>query len=115
MRVSDFPRPSPERLLLQAQAEEIGDLPTAEREAVEKHLRFARSLRIETLVRGGKDVPQTVVDFARHNQVSQIFVARSRLRLYKRLFGKDYAEAIVRGAYDLQVTVVADRTRRHGF
>ena len=92
-----------------------GDLPTAEREAVEKHLRFARSLRIETLVRSGKDVPQTVVDFARRNQVSQIFVARSRHRLYERLFGKDYAEAIVRGAHDLQVTVVADRTRRHGF
>ena len=93
----------------------IGDLPTAEREAVEKHLRFARSLRIETLVRSGKDVPQTVVDFARHNQVSQIFVARSRRRLYERLFGKDYSEAIVRGAHDLQVTVVADRRRRHGF
>jgi two-component system sensor histidine kinase KdpD len=93
----------------------VDDLPTAEREAVEKHLRFARSLRIETLVRGGKDVPQTVVDFARHNQVSQIFVARARRGLYERLFGRDNAEAIVRGAYDLQVTVVADRTRRHGF
>jgi len=93
----------------------LTDLPTAEREAVEKHLRFARSLRIETQVLGGREIPQTVVDFARHNQVTQIFVARSRHRLLERLLGKDYGEAIVRGAHDLQVTVVADRSRRKGF
>jgi two-component system, OmpR family, sensor histidine kinase KdpD len=94
---------------------ELAGLSEAEREAVEKHLRFARSLRIETQVLAGKDVPQTVVDFARHNHVTQIFVARSRRRLVKRLLGKDYGEAIVRSAHDLQVTVVADRTRRKGF
>jgi two-component system sensor histidine kinase KdpD len=91
------------------------DLPAAEREAVEKHLRFARSLRVETHILFGTDIPQTVVDFARHNQVSQIFVARMRKQFHERLFGKDYSEAIVRGARDLQVTVVADRSRREGF
>lgn len=91
---------------------ELADLPAAERHAVERHLRFARSLRIETQILAGKDVPQTVVDFARQNQVSQIFVARSRIPLHQRLLGKDYAELIVRSAHDLQVTVVADRTRR---
>src|SRR6516165_11951920 len=35
---------------------ELADLSLAEREAVEKHLRFARSLRIETRVLAGKDV-----------------------------------------------------------
>ena len=54
----------------------------------------------------GKDVQQTVVDFARHNHVTQIFVARSRRRLVKRLLGKDYGEAIVRSTHDLQVTDV---------
>jgi two-component system sensor histidine kinase KdpD len=93
---------------------ELSHLPTAEREAVEKHLRFARSLRIETQIVVGKDVPQTVVDFARRNQVSQIFVARSRSGLREWLFGRDYAEAIVRIAHDLQVTVVADRSRKQG-
>jgi two-component system sensor histidine kinase KdpD len=91
---------------------ELADLPAAEREAVEKHLRFARSLRIETQILAGRDVPQTVVDFARRNQVSQIFVARLRSPLHKRLLGKDYAEAIVHSAQDLQVTVVADRSRK---
>jgi two-component system sensor histidine kinase KdpD len=94
---------------------ELADLSLAEREAVEKHLRFARSLRIETQVLAGKDVPQTVVDFARRNQVTQIFVARSRRRLFEPLLGRNYGEAIVRSAHDLQVTVVADRTRKTGF
>lgn len=88
---------------------ELVDLPAVEREAVEKHLRFARSLRIETQILFGTDIPQTVVDFARHNQVTQIFVTRMRKRFHERLLGKDYSEAIVRGAHDLQVTVVADR------
>ena len=87
------------------------DLTLTEREAVEKHLRFARNLRIETQVLAGQDVPRTVVDFARRNQVSQIFVARVQGRLLERLVGRNYAEEIVRIASDLQVTVVADRSR----
>ena len=87
------------------------DLTPTEREAVEKHLRFARNLRIETQVLAGQEVPRTVVDFARRNQVSQIFVARVQGRLLERLVGRNYAEEIVRIASDLQVTVVADRSR----
>jgi K+-sensing histidine kinase KdpD len=83
-----------------------------ERAAVEKHLRFARNLRIETQILAGKDVPETVVEFARRTKVSQIFVARSQGGLSKRLLGRSDAEDIVRIAHDLQVTVVADRGRR---
>jgi two-component system sensor histidine kinase KdpD len=90
----------------------LADLPAAERAAVEKHLRFARSLRIETQVLGGKDVPQTVVEFARRTKVSQIFVAHSQGGLSKRLLARNDAEDIVRIAHDLQVTVVADRSHR---
>ena len=90
----------------------LADLPAAERAAVEKHLRFARNLRIETQILGGKDIPQTVVEFARRTKVSQIFVARSQGGLSKRLLGRNDAEDIVRIAHDLQVTVVADRSHR---
>jgi len=93
-------------------ARRLSDLPATEREAVEKHLRFAKSLRIDTEVLAGKDVPQTVVDFARQNHVSQIFVARLRGRRPRSLMRKNYAEAIVRIAPDLQITVVADRSRK---
>src|ERR1700730_17745497 len=90
----------------------LSELPPTAREAVAQHLRFARSLRIETQILAGRDVPRTVVDFARRNRVSQIFVARSPGRLRERLLGRSHAEAIVRIAHDLQVTVVADRSRR---
>jgi two-component system, OmpR family, sensor histidine kinase KdpD len=82
---------------------------------VEKHLRFARSLQIiETHVLGGSDIAKTVVEFARRNQATQVFVAHSEARLLQRLRGRNFAENIVRLAEDLQVTVVADHSRRPG-
>jgi two-component system sensor histidine kinase KdpD len=93
---------------------ELSQLPAEERLAVERHLRFARSLQIETRVLGGSDVSKTVVEFARQNQVTQIFVAHSEVPLVDRLRGRNFTENIVRLAQDLQVTVVADRSRRPG-
>jgi len=86
-------------------------LPGEERQAVEKHLRFARSLQIERRVLAGSDITRTVVDFARRNQVTQIFVAHSHVGLLERLRTKNFTEDIVRSAQDLQVTVVAERSR----
>jgi two-component system, OmpR family, sensor histidine kinase KdpD len=93
---------------------ELSELPPEEREAVERHLRFARSLQIEARVLGGSDVSKTVVEFARHNQVTQVFVAHSEVPLLDRLRGRNFTENIVRLAQDLQITVVADRSRRPG-
>ena len=53
-----------------------------------------------------------LVEFARHNQVTQIFVAHSQVGLMEQLRGMNFTEDIVRLAQDLQVTVVADRSRR---
>jgi two-component system sensor histidine kinase KdpD len=110
-RVADFLHADCLALFVHTTAD-LSHLAPTEREAVERHLRFARSLRIETQILAGRDVPRTVVDFARRNQVSQIFVARSQRRLRERLFGRSHTEDIVRIAHDLQVTVVADRSRR---
>jgi two-component system sensor histidine kinase KdpD len=96
------------------QTPELKQLPTEERQAVEKHLRFARSLQIETQVLGGADVAKTVVEFARRHRATQIFVAHSKAPLLNRLRGKNFTENIVLLAQDLQVTVVADRSRRSG-
>jgi two-component system sensor histidine kinase KdpD len=94
------------------QTPELSQLPAEERQAVEKHLRFARSLQIETRILGGSDIAKTVVEFARRNQVTQIFVAHAEMGLLERLRGRNFTEDIVRLAQDLQVTVVADRSRR---
>src|SRR6476660_9637593 len=64
---------------------EISRLPKEEREAVEKYLNFARNLHIETRVLEGNDAPQTIVDFARRNQVTQILLARYRVTWWNRL------------------------------
>jgi two-component system sensor histidine kinase KdpD len=94
------------------QTPELSQLPAEERQAVEKHLRFARSLQIETRILGGSNIAKTVVDFARRHQVTQIFVAHSQAGFLARLRSRNFTEDIVRFAQDLQVTVVADRSRR---
>ena len=94
------------------QTPELSELPAEERQAVEKHLRFARSLQIETRVLAGSDIARTVVDFARRNQATQIFVAHSHVGLLERLRSKNFTEDIVCLAQDLQVTVVAEGSRR---
>jgi K+-sensing histidine kinase KdpD len=59
-------------------------------------------------------VAQTVVEYARRNHVTQVFVAHAQPSFRERLRGRNHAENIVRLAQDLQVTVVANRTRRPG-
>jgi len=112
-RVADYLRADCTALFVH-RTPELSQLPAGERQAVEKHLRFARSLQIETQVIGGTDVANTVVEFARRNQATQIFVAHMEVPLLDRLRGKNFAENIVLLAQDLQVTVVADRSRRPG-
>ena len=51
-------------------------LPKATSEAIEQHLDFARKLHIETRVLEGADAAEALVDFARRNGVTQIFLAR---------------------------------------
>jgi two-component system, OmpR family, sensor histidine kinase KdpD len=110
-RVADYLRADCTALFVH-QTPELSQLPAEERQAVEKHLRFARSLQIETRILGGSDIARAVVDFARQTQVTQIFVAHSQVGLLERLRRKNFTEDIVRLAQDLQVTVVADRSRK---
>jgi two-component system, OmpR family, sensor histidine kinase KdpD len=109
-RVADYLRADCTALLVH-QTPELSRLAAEEREAVEKHFRFARSLQIETRILGGSDIAKTVVDFARQTQVTQIFVAQSQVGLLERPCRKNFTEDIVRLGQDLQVNVVADRSR----
>jgi two-component system sensor histidine kinase KdpD len=79
----------------------------AEREAVDRHLNFARHLHIETRVLEGDDVAETLVDFARRNRITQIFLARPRERDWRSLFGRDLVQRIVGLARDMQVVIVS--------
>src|SRR5436190_6289548 len=72
-----------------------------QKKAVEKHIGFARSLRIETVVLTGTDAAKTVADFARERKVTQIFISRESAE----------ARDTVDHAREMQVTVVAERQR----
>jgi len=87
----------------------LGGLPENVRESIERHLNFARNLHIETRILVGEDVPSAVVDFARRNQITQIFLARPRERDWRSLFGHDLIQRIVGLARDMQVVIVSER------
>ncbi len=90
------------------------DLPPAEREHLERHLNFARGLRIETRILEGTDVAEAIVTFARLHRVTQIFVTRERTSVLRSWFASAFVQRIVNLARDMQVTVVADRSALRG-
>jgi two-component system sensor histidine kinase KdpD len=90
----------------------IESLPHAEREAVERHLNFARNLHVETRVLTGEDPAKALVEFAGLNQITQLFVARPRYSRFQLPLGLNLVHRVVRLARTIQVTVVAERHRR---
>jgi len=90
---------------------DLQGLPRAQREAIEKHLNFARNLHVETRVLQGENVAQALVNFARLHRITQIYLARPRQRSWPRLLGQNLLGQVVRLAADMQVTIVADRRR----
>jgi two-component system sensor histidine kinase KdpD len=89
---------------------DLAGLPPVERDAVEKHLNFARNLHLETRVLEGSDVASSLVEFARRNQITQIFLARPPERRWSLpLFSRNLVQTIVNTAKDMQVVVAAER------
>jgi two-component system sensor histidine kinase KdpD len=80
-------------------------------EAVERHLSFARNLRIETHTTQADDVPKAITDFARSRKVTQIFMGRSLARPVWKRFSENIVQQVVRLARDMQITIVAERRR----
>src|SRR6185295_2387736 len=90
---------------------DFSELPAAERQAIERHLRFAESLHIETGVIQGRNRPRTLVEFARKNGVTQIFLCEEANPPKRWFPGLDFTAQVVHQAGDLEVTVVAERSR----
>lgn len=87
----------------------LAEMPAAAREALDRHLDFARKLQIETRVLEGKDDAATLVDFARRNGVTQIFLAKPRKLMLPLLQKRQTAMRAVDLAKDMQVIIVAER------
>jgi two-component system, OmpR family, sensor histidine kinase KdpD len=108
-RVGDFLGAECFAVTVQPQGE-LNALPENLRETVEQHLNFARNLHIETRILAGGEVAPALIDFARRNQVTQIFLARERSS--KRglpLFTRDLVQSIVSLAKDMQIVIVSER------
>lgn len=79
-------------------------------EAVDRHLNFARNLHIEARILQGHEVARTLVDFARLNGVTHLFLARPSQKQSRDLLGRSLLQEVVRLAQDMQVIIVADRS-----
>jgi two-component system, OmpR family, sensor histidine kinase KdpD len=84
---------------------------SAERQAIEKHLTFARNLHIETRVLVGTEKAQALVEFARLHKARQIFLPRLVTKGVQRLLRRSLVNEVVNLAKDMEVTIVADRNR----
>src|SRR5665213_278279 len=74
-RVSDFLGAECFAVAVQPSGD-LSGLGAEDRDAIERHLNFARNLHIETRILEGDDVALSLVDFGRRNQVTQIFLTR---------------------------------------
>ena len=87
----------------------------AEREAIERHLNFARNLHIDARLldaeAAGDDPAKALVEFARVNGITQLFLARPRGAGLMGILRPSLEQQIVWLSRDMQVTIVADRTR----
>jgi two-component system sensor histidine kinase KdpD len=92
---------------------DLASLPSDERVHTEQHLRFARHLRLETRILHGENIATALVDFARRQKVTQLFMVRSALRRPVG-FRRNLLFEVLRLAPDLQITVVAERRKKFG-
>lgn len=88
---------------------DLSGITQCERESLERHLNFARNLHIETRVLEGNDVVQSLIDFSRRNEITQIYVARPGERPWLPWMSRDFVQRIVELGKDLQIVIVSAR------
>jgi two-component system sensor histidine kinase KdpD len=106
-RVSDFLGVECLAVLI-TPAGDLTGLAESERQALEKHLVFARNLQINAQMLKGNSA-SVLVDFARQNGVTQVFVTRPRSRTRWRFGLHDPVQEIIDLARDMQIVIVSDR------
>jgi two-component system sensor histidine kinase KdpD len=84
--------------------------PGQDRGGVERHMSFARNLRIETHTVYASEVSRAIADFARQQRITQIFMGRSAPRpWYSRR--ETVVQAVAAHSREMQVIIVASRRR----
>jgi K+-sensing histidine kinase KdpD len=106
-RVSDFPGAECFAVAVQP-AGDLSSSVVGDREAIERHLNFARNLHIETRILEGDDLASTV-DSGRRNQVTQIFLTRPNQTAWSPVFSRDATQKVLGLAKDMLIVIVSDR------
>jgi len=88
---------------------DLSGLSEPDREAIGRHLNFARNLHIETRILEGEDIASALVDFAHRNQITQIFLTRPHRKPWSPVFSRDPVQRVIGLAKDMQVVIVSDR------
>jgi two-component system sensor histidine kinase KdpD len=87
--------------------DDLSLLPLPEREAVERHLNFARNLHIETVVVHGNKPAEALVEFSRQREITRIFLTRGHDRHWTRLLSTSLVFRVVKLASHLRITVIS--------
>jgi two-component system sensor histidine kinase KdpD len=88
---------------------DLSNLPSKDRDSIGKLLNFARNLHIETRILQADNAASALVDFARRERITQIFVVRPKGHSWNLLRNDSLVSQILRLAQDMQITVVAER------
>lgn len=84
-----------------------------DRPTVDRHLRFAENLHIPAEIIHGKNRAQALVEYARKQGVTQLFVTRGATPRRHWFPGLDFTDRVLQLASEMEVAVVAERSR-HG-
>jgi len=76
---------------------------------IEKHLNFARNLHVDARILESPETAEALVQFARANNITQIYMIWPRRAAWLPLFIRNDLQKVVRMARDMQVTIVDDR------
>ncbi|HXT26887.1 MAG TPA: magnesium transporter [Candidatus Eisenbacteria bacterium] len=112
-RVADYLHASCLAVYL-CKVKDFASLPAAERQAVERHFRFAEDLRVETAVVTANNAARGLVDYAHEKGVTQVFIGPAMEQPKRWFRGLDFTDQVLYQARDLEVTVVAERSREGG-
>ncbi len=108
-RVADFLHAGCVAVCVHGQRD-FSSVPIVERQAIERHLRFAESLQIQTALIQGKSPARTLVDYSRKNGITQIFVQGDREEPKRFFPGWQFTDQLVQQGRGLEITVVAEPT-----
>jgi len=92
----------------------LGSLPAADREALEKHLKFAQDLHVSCHLLSGQDVAEKLASFAHDSHVTQIYLSRPKTQFWSSLLNRDLIQRITRLTGNIEITIAAERARTRG-